>query len=212
MPEGKARDGHELAILEAMGAPLNAEYGYASRELQRVVERSLALAESLGRRDSSQRALVALCTSRQVQGCIATVIALRPRPWPWSIPIRNGAAPRISLSPAPRSAKGMPADAARHFQLAATLSGDGHALSVGTRPAVHSRAWAAHAHWLLGHEDAALVSCRDAIAPAGEIDHPYSLATALAYAGITHQLRGDVPAMTTAVAEARDLCDRYGFA
>ena len=71
MPEAGPGTRHELAILEAMGAPLNAEYGYASRELQRVVERSLALAESLGRRDSTQRALVALWTSRQVQGRIA---------------------------------------------------------------------------------------------------------------------------------------------
>ncbi len=35
---------------------------------------------------------------------------------------------------------------------------------------------------------------------------------ALAYAAITHQLRGDRPALRGAVAELRELCDRYGFA
>ncbi len=212
MPEGRARDERELAVLEAMGPPLNAEYGYASRELQRVVERSLALAESLGRRDSAQRAVIAVWASRQVQGRIADgyrvatdALAMADPDAEWS-----GSA-HFAFAGASFS-RGMPADAARHFQLAATLLGDEHALSVGTRPAVHARAWCAHAHWLLGDEDAALASCHDAVALAREIDHPYSLAAALAYAGITHQLRGDVAAMTAAVAEARELCDRYAFA
>ena len=51
-----------------------------------------------------------------------------------------------------------------------------------------------------------------AVALARAIDHPYSLAVALAYAGITHQMRDDLPALTGAVAELRELCDRYDFA
>ena len=47
---------------------------------------------------------------------------------------------------------------------------------------------------------------------ARSIDHPYSLAVALAYGAITHQLRGDRPALRGAVAELAELCDRYGFA
>ena len=58
----------ELAILEAMAAPLNARYGYSSPELQQALERSIALAESLGRKDSLLTALVGLWTSRFVQG------------------------------------------------------------------------------------------------------------------------------------------------
>ena len=57
-------------------------------------------------------------------------------------------------------------------------------LSVGTRPDVHGTAWAAHAHWLLGHDAEALSSCNDAIKLARAIDHPYSLAVALAYGAI----------------------------
>ena len=45
LPEGRDRDRQELAILEAMAAPLNARYGYSSLELQRTLERSIVLAD-----------------------------------------------------------------------------------------------------------------------------------------------------------------------
>ena len=48
LPEGKDRDRQELQVLEAMAAPLNARYGYSSPQLQRALERSIDLAESLG--------------------------------------------------------------------------------------------------------------------------------------------------------------------
>ena len=77
---------------------------------------------------------------------------------------------------------------------------------------MHGTACAAHAHWLLGHDDDALSSCDDAISLARAIDHPYSLAVALAYGSITHQMRNDLPRLTGTATELRELCDRYGFA
>lgn len=73
-------------------------------------------------------------------------------------------------------------------------------------------AWSAHAHWLLGHRSEALSSCQQAIELARAIGHPYSLAVALAYGGITHQMRHDMRELNEAVAELRELCGRYGFA
>jgi DNA-binding SARP family transcriptional activator len=212
LPEGKARDACELAVLEAMGMPLNAEHGYASPRLQRVIERSLLLAESLGRRDSTHSGLVALWASLQVQGRIADGFEAATRALAMVDPDSPRSGPAHFAVAGAAFSRGRPAEAVHHFRLAATLSGRAHAMSVGTRPAVHARAWAAHAHWLLGHGADALTSCEDAVALAREIDHPYSLTAALAYAGITHQMRGDVPAMTAAVTEARELCERYGFA
>ena len=55
MPAGRDRDARELAVLEAMAAPLNARQGYSSPDLQRTLERSITLAESLGRKDSTVR-------------------------------------------------------------------------------------------------------------------------------------------------------------
>src|SRR6266568_5593123 len=68
LPEGRGRDSQELAILEAVAAPLNARSGYSSPELQQTLERTVVLAESLGRKDSTLTGLVALWTSRFVQG------------------------------------------------------------------------------------------------------------------------------------------------
>ena len=107
---------------------------------------------------------------------------------------------------------GMPAEGLRHLELAANLASGAVLLSVGTRPDVHGTAWAAHAHWLLGHDDEALSACSDAIKLARAIDHPYSLAVALAYGGITHQMRHDLPELRDTVSELRELCERYGFA
>src|SRR5260370_13034249 len=71
MAAGRDRDRQELAALEAMAAPLNARHGYASPDLQQTLERSIALAESLGRKNSTITGLVALWASRFVQGRIA---------------------------------------------------------------------------------------------------------------------------------------------
>ena len=69
LPEGRDRDSAANSrSCEAMAAPLNARYGYSSPELQRTLERSIALAESLGRKDSTLTGLVALWASRFVQG------------------------------------------------------------------------------------------------------------------------------------------------
>ena len=68
LPDGRDKDAQELEVLEAMAAPLNAMYGYSSTELQETLERSLSLAESLGRKDSTLTGLVSLWTSRFVQG------------------------------------------------------------------------------------------------------------------------------------------------
>ena len=107
---------------------------------------------------------------------------------------------------------GRPAEAVRHLDVAARLASGALSLSIGTRPDVHSKAFAAHAHWLLGQDDDALSSCTSAITLARTIDHPYSLAVALAYGSITHQMRHDLPGLKDTVAELRALCERHGFA
>jgi DNA-binding SARP family transcriptional activator len=212
LPAGADRDARELAVLEAMAAPLNARYGYASPDLQRAVERSVELAESLGRKDSTLTGLASLWGVQFVQGRNADgyrtatrVLALAGHGSELSGPAHftyGGAA--LSL--------GMPAEGVRHLELASRKPGGTVALSIGTRTDVHSTAWAAHAHWLLGHDAAALAACRDAIKLARAIGHPYSLAVALSYGGITYQMLRDLPRLRDTVGELRELCDRYGFA
>jgi hypothetical protein len=106
----------------------------------------------------------------------------------------------------------MPAKGLRYLQLATKPAGGAVSLSIGSRSDVHGTAWAAHGHWLLGHDDEALAACREAIRLARTIGDPYNLAVALAYGCITHQMRHDLPELRGTVEELRGLCDRYGFA
>ncbi len=212
LPEGRDRDRQELAVLEAMAAPLNARYGYSSPELQQALERSIALAESLGRKDSTLTGLVALWTSRFVQGRTTDGYQTATRALTLVDPDSELSGPAHFAFGGSAVTLGKPAEAVRHLELAAKLASGAPSLSVGSRPDVHSTAWAAHAHWLLGHDDGALSSCHDAIRLARAIDHPYSLAVALAYGAITHQMRHDMPELSDTVDELRELCERYGFA
>ena len=212
LPEGTDRDSQELAVLEAMAAPLNAKYGYASPELQQALERSIDLAESLGRKDSTLTGLVALWTSRFVQGRIADGYRAANRALALVDPDSELSGPAHFAVGGSAVSLGMPEEGLRHLRVAAEHASGAISLSVGTRPDVHGTAWAAHAHWLLGHDQEALSSCHDAIRLARSIDHPYSLAVALAFCGITQQFRHDMPQLMDAVRELRELCDRHGFA
>lgn len=211
LPEGRDRDRQELEILEAVAAPLNARFGYSYPRLQATLVRTLELAESLDRHDSVLVGLIGLWSTQFVQGNLddgqRTVMrALRVGESDSEL---RGAAHfayaglAISL--------GRPMEALSHFDLAATLTVGAPSLSIGTPPDIHGQAWSAHAHWLLGHDAEARCNAREATELARTSTHPYSLAVALAYSGITLQMCGDLPALTNTVAELRELCDRYGF-
>ena len=212
MPQGRDRDSRELAVLEAMTAPLNARYGYSSPDVQQALERAIALAESLGRRDSRVAGLAALAGALFVKGRPAD----SHRTAACALDLADSASELAGQAHFTAGCSafslGMPAGGLRHFELAAKLAGGAVWLSFGTRPDVHGTAFSAHAHWLLGHDDEALGACRQAIALAREIDHPYCQAVALAYACITHQMRHDLPELRSAIDELRQLCDRYDFA
>jgi len=211
-PEGRDRDSQELAVLHAMAAPLNAMEGYASPALQQDLERSVALAESLGRKDLLLASLAGLWSSRFVQGRTADShrLAVRTLALAGQGSGFEGQA-HFGIGGSALS-MGRPAEGLRHLKLAATLGGGMNLLTVGTRSDVHAMAFAAHASWLLGQDDAALDACQGAIGLARRIGEPYSLAVALAYGGVTHQMRGDLPALRDAVAELSGLCGRYEFA
>ena len=210
-PESRDRSVRELATLEAMSAPLNARYGYASPELREVLEHTVEVAEALGRRDSTVTGLVGLWGSWFVRGDIATGHRIASRALglvepgttlSWQAHFAVGGS-TVSL--------GRPAEGLEHLEPAAT-HGSGPPLSIGSRPDVHGRAFAAHAHWLLGHDDEALAGARDAIALARTIGDVYNVALALAYGALTHQLRGDSVELAETVDELTVLCERYGFA
>ena len=211
LPAGSDRDSQELEILEAVAAPLTARFGYPSLELQRTLERTVALAESLGRTDSTVVGLVALWASRFVQGRTADAYQKANRALSLADPGSKLNAPAHLAVSGSALSLGRPAEALRHFERA-DLAGSEAWLTTGIRADIQSRVWGAHAHWLLGHDAEALSACHQATKLARSIDNPFSLANTLAYCCITHQMRHDLPTLRDTVGELRELCDRYGFA
>ncbi len=212
LPPGRDRDRQELDVLAALAAPLNARLGYSSEELQRVLERSVTLAEAQGRRDTLLTALVGLWTTQFVQGRTAESYRTASRALALVDPAAEASGPAHFAVGGSAVSLGRLAEGLRHLELVAELANGAPALSTGTRPDVHGAAFAAHAHWLLGHDDDAVSTCQGVIRLAREIDHPYNLAVALGYGAIAHQLRDDLPAMRETVAELTELCQRYHFA
>jgi hypothetical protein len=212
LPPGRDRDRQELDVLGAMAAPLNARFGYSSPQLQSVLERSVVLAESLGRRDLMLTALVGLWSTQFVQGRTADGYRAATRALALVDPGAQASGPAHFAVGGSAASLGRPAEALRHLGLAVRLTSGAPSLSIGTRADVHGMSFAAHAHWLLGHDDDALASCHDAVEVARSIDDPYNIAVALAYLAILHQLRGDRPGLRDTVAELGELCRRYDFA
>ena len=212
LPETRDRDRQELEILRGMAAPLNARHGYSSRELQQALERSVVLAEALGRKDSTLTSLVDLWTSRFVQGRTTDGYQTATQALALAGPESDSSGPAHFAVGGSALILGRPAEAVRHLEVTARLASGAQSLSIGTRADVHSLAFSAHAHWLLGHDDEALSTGHRAIRLARAIGDPYNVAVALAYSCITHQMRDELPGLADSVAELSGLCERYGFA
>jgi tetratricopeptide (TPR) repeat protein len=211
LPEGRDRDGQELGILHAMAASLNARHGYSSWQLQQALERSVALSESLGRQDAMLTSLVALWTTQFIQGHAFEGYQTATQALALAGPDSELSGPAHFAVGGSAVSLGRLAEALHHLELAGRLASGTLLLNIGTRADVHGTAFAAHVHWLLGQDDGAVSSCREAIAMARAIGDPYNLAVALAYGCITSQLRHDLPGLRDGLGELRELCDRYSF-
>jgi DNA-binding SARP family transcriptional activator/tetratricopeptide (TPR) repeat protein len=212
VPAGHRRDSTELAIRNAMAAPLNARYGYACAELQEVLARAGELAGQLGDSRVQLLSLVGLFSVRYVRGDIGESHDIARRALALSERHPDEAGQAHWAVAASATSMGRHEASLPHFELAHELCADQPPALVGTRMEVHARAWSAHPLWLIGREAEALHWSDWAITRASEMDHPYSLALALSYAAITHQLRGDVPRTAEFASRAQEICARYDFA
>ncbi len=212
-PRGKTRDRQELAILEAMAAPVTAQLGYAAPGLERVLERTVVVAERLGRKESVVEALFGLWTTRFVQGRMADSYDGAVRSLELATPGSEQAGGAHFGIAGSAFALGRPVEAIKHFDQAAELNSGGEKpWSIGTRPDVLGQAFHAHAQWLLGRSDDARDTAIRVVEVARDAEHPFSLAVALAYSGVTHQMLEDEVGLRLAVDELCDLCERYEFA
>jgi hypothetical protein len=107
---------------------------------------------------------------------------------------------------------GRAAEAVQHLELACERFPVEASLIIGSHPAVHARAWAAHAYWRLGETTAAAASAEAAVERARRLAQPYDLAIALGYGAVTWQLLGERYRLARAIDELAALGRRYGLA
>ncbi len=212
MPPSRQRDERELAVLQQLLPPLNAWRGYASRQLEAAERRTAELGQRLHLVDTQTSASIALFATTFVQGHTAEAHRWGQRAIELAERCPELAAQAHLAFAGSGLSLGLVQLADEHFQLACRLAGDTDSLPIGTRTEVHARGWWAHARWLRGDVDGAAAAADEAVQRARLIEHPYSLAVALSYGAITHQVRGDPEALALVLSELGDLCERYAFA
>ena len=212
-PVTPRRDHEVLGLLVTLAPPLNAAFGYSSKRLESVLERTISLAERAGEEETLVKSLVGLWAVKYVQGESVRSVAPAVRALALARPGTPLAGQAHFAMGSVELSAGRPRVGAEHLRAAVTLTQ--HAplsLMVGTRPEVHAQAWLAHALWLTGRVDEARSEAVAAVERARVRDHPYSLAVALAYNGLTQHLLGDVDALLDATSELAVLVERHRFA
>ena len=210
-PAGRARDEEELDVLLEMSPPLNAIHGYSSPQLQATLERSAHLAEKLSRLRDLMSCFVGLAAVRLVQGHVTDAYQFATRALDLAEAEPKTAGQAHFVVAASLTSLGRLEEALDHFERARELSRGSVSQITGTLPEVHGLASSAHAQWLLGNPEQAVATCREAVELARSADHPYSLAAALGYSAITHQLVHDRAGASEAAGELINLCERYSF-
>jgi tetratricopeptide (TPR) repeat protein len=210
-PAGRARDEEELDVLLQMSPPLNAIHGYSSPQLQATLERSAHLAEKLSRPRDLMSCFVGLCAVRLVQGHVTDAYELATRALDLAEVEPKTAGQAHMFVAGSLTSLGRLEEALDHFECARELSRGSVSLITGTLPEVHGLAWSAHAQWLFGNPEQAILKCREAVEIAKTVDHPYSLAVALGYSATTRQLVQDREGAGEAANELISLCERYSF-
>ncbi len=219
-PPGRETAESELDVRVRMPAPLTALQGYSSPQLRRTLVRIVELSGELGHPRILVSGLIGLFAATFVHGetALSHSIAARALGLAKDMPDLAGQA-HFAFAGAATSL-GRTDEAIDHFDRVAALSPDTYSYILGTRVEVHARAWSAHAHWLAGDDDGALALAAEAEDRATRAGHPYSLAVALAYGAVLHQLRlgsglgggTEAEALARSADQLRQLCGRYDFA
>jgi class 3 adenylate cyclase/tetratricopeptide (TPR) repeat protein len=216
LPPGEPRSRLELSLQLALGAPLLATKGYASREAEAVYQR----AEQLSRELSSDADLF---TAIRGLGYVYHVRA-NLREAKQLIDEAVDLARRI----------GDPAFLVEAFHLAGAVTfhlADFQAARdwfqqgmdvcdhrgrypsgiYGINMSTFCRAYIAHCDWHLGYPDRALQTAEEGLAIAREGARPFSIAIALAYLAMLYQFRREPEAALETAEEASSLCLEYRF-
>jgi predicted ATPase len=217
LPDTPQRARRELPLQVTLGLQLQVVLGYAAPEVERTYARARVLCDQVPedpRLFAVLRGLWAFyevrCEVRKARELSGQLLRLAQRTQePAHLLLAHLALAVSALS------FGDPAAAHQHMEHAVALhdpwvSGNPPAFSMED-PRVASRAFGAVALWLLGYPDQAAERSREAVALAGELRQPWTLAMALYFAAVVHQHRREVQAVLEHSEVLRALATEHDF-
>jgi predicted ATPase len=219
LPNSRERPDDELNLQLAIGGPLLATKGYAAPEVERTYGRAWALCDRLGRPAELFAVLRGLWNCYLVRGeyrrahdLAERLVALADEQ---GVPLRRALA---------RRARGTVLFFFGRFADAAAALDEGIAIddAVGAweerradlllhteRAAVACRLYSAETLWFLGFPDGARERIEGGLALAHRLEHPNSLAFALTWAAILHNLRREFAEARGRAEAAMEIAGRH---
>src|SRR6266496_151291 len=215
LPAGSKRDKQELSLQLTLAPIYRVTKGWTAPELERVLDRALALCDTVG--DDAQRAqtLYGLQSVYVVQAKLEKVQlvsdelhtlyqrSLGTAPPPFAGMMLAGA--RLHL--------GRITDANAQFAEIIAAHDPDQLLhlqeSQGSNYAALARAWQAHALWCLGYPQQALSRGLDAVKLVQDLDQPFNQALVSAYLALLQQLRADEAVAREHAEQAHALASKY---
>jgi DNA-binding SARP family transcriptional activator/tetratricopeptide (TPR) repeat protein len=215
LPAGSKRDKQELILQLALAPLYRVTKGWGAPELERVLDRALALCDTVG--DDAQRAqtLYGLQSVYVVQAKLEKVQVVSDElhtlyqrsvgtaPPPFAGMMLAGA--RLHL--------GKITDANAHFAEIIAAHAPDQILhlqeSQGANYAALARAWQAHALWCLGYPQQAPERGLDAVKLVQDLDQPFNQALVSAYLALLQQLCADEAVAREHAEHAHELTSKY---
>jgi DNA-binding SARP family transcriptional activator/tetratricopeptide (TPR) repeat protein len=196
-PPSLARDGRELRIQLALARLYRMTLGWTSPDVERTLDRSVALCDTVG--DDAQRAqaLYGLQSLFVVQARLGEVELVSEELHRIYARVHGSLPPLESgtMLTGARLHLGRLAEASEAFARAIAQNDPTQVQRIaeeqGWNFAVHGRAWYAHALWLQGQVDTALAHGVEAMRIADELRQPFNQALAATYLALLQQLRSD---------------------
>jgi len=217
LPETLERTRREVDMLIAMGASLLAVKGYAASEVGETYTSARHLCQSLDNPHQLFPVLRGLYSYHIVRAELRTAHALSEQLLPLAQQVQDAS----MLCAAHRALGttlldlGAAADALTHFtQCLALYDSQQHRASAwlyGEDTGVLCHNFAAVALWCLGYPEQGLTQSQQAVTLARQIAHPFSLAFALSFAAVFHQLRREVRATQEPAESALSVAQEQGF-
>lgn len=216
-PDTPERTEQELTLQVALGAPLIATKGHASPEVEHTYARARELCRQVGETPQLFPVLWGLWVMYFVRGDLQSAQDLSQQLLRFARNTRDSAfllEAHVALG-LTSVCRGEFSTALTHLQEGMKLydpeQHSDHAFVYGQDPGVVCLSWMAWALWFLGHPRKALEKSRDAVTLARRLSSPISLAYALQFAAICHQLRREGSQTFTYAEETIALAEEQGF-